>query len=93
MLKVGNKIYNERDSYQQDQPNPDFNKYYDFQATFPGCPPLVIEVMDYDDIFGDDVIGTTVIDLEDRFFSSDWISIKQKPIEFRGLNHPSSSVA
>jgi Ca2+-dependent lipid-binding protein len=92
-LHLGNKTYNERDNYILDEPNPEFNKYYDFEAKFPGCPPLVMNVMDYDDIFGDDSIGTTSIDLEDRFFSLDWQSIKQKPIEYRQLYHPSTSVS
>jgi len=39
--------------------------------------------MDYDDIFGDDLIGETVIDLEDRYFSTEWQCIKNKPIEYR----------
>ena len=76
-----------------DNPNPDFYKAYDFEAVFPGCPPLIIDAIDYDDIFGDDLIGTTSIDLEDRFFSIEWQSIKNKPIEFRQLYHPSSSVS
>ena len=83
IMSLGNKTYNERDIYQLDEPNPDFHKYYDFEAVFPGCPPLNINVMDYDDIFGDDSIGTTSVDLEDRFFSPEWQSIKNKPIEFR----------
>ena len=37
----------------------------------------------YDEIFGDDLIGTTSIDLEDRFFSIDWQNLEEKPIEFR----------
>jgi len=28
--------------------------------------------MDYDPIFGDELIGKTILDLEDRFFSMDW---------------------
>lgn len=92
-MSCGAKMYNERAIYQLDEPNPTFNKYYDFEAKFPGCPPIVINVMDYDDIFSDDSIGTTSIDLEDRFFSIEWQSIKQKPIEYRQLYHPSSSVS
>lgn len=53
----------------------------------------MIKIRDYDDIFGDEDIGTTVIDLEDRFFSPEWQSIKQKPIEYRQLYHPSSSIS
>jgi hypothetical protein len=92
-LNLGFKTYNERSIYQNDEPNPEFNKHYDFEATFPGCPPLVVDVVDYDDIFGDDSVGVTILDLEDRFFSPDWQSIENKPIEYRQLYHPSSSVS
>jgi len=50
---------------------------------FPGTSPLVIEVMDYDMVFGDDLIGTTVVDLEDRYFSLEWNGMIDKPIEYR----------
>ena len=49
--------------------------------------------MDYDDIFGDELIGETIVDLEDRFFSPDWQRISQKPIECRELYHPSSTIS
>lgn len=39
---LGNKVYNERSEYQNDEPNPDFYKVYDFEAFFPGCPMLNI---------------------------------------------------
>lgn len=93
IVNLGNKTYNERDNYLLDEPNPEFHKYYDFESVFPGCPPLVVNVMDYDDIFGDDSIGITNVDLEDRFFSPDWQSIKNKPIEYRQIYHPSSAVS
>ena len=93
ILNLGGKSYNEQSIYQENQPNPEFFKYYDFEATMPGCAPLVITVMDYDDLFGDDSIGTTSIDLEDRFFSAEWQSLKNKPIEFRNLYHPSASIS
>jgi len=83
ILSCGKKIYNERSIYIEDEPNPDFYKSYDFEAVFPGCAPLVITAMDYDHIFGDESIGTTSLDLEDRFFSPEWQSIKNKPIEYR----------
>ena len=92
-LKLGNKSYNERDEYQLDQPNPVFYKSYDFEATFPGCPMLSIQAWDYDDIFGDDMIGETLVDLEDRYFSPEWMSIRNKPIEFRQLYHPSTRLS
>lgn len=55
-----------------DEPNPKFYKYYEFSGEFPGAAPIIIEAYDYDDLFGDDLIGRTVIDLDDRFFSPDW---------------------
>lgn len=72
ILKCNTKTYDERDNYQLDEPNPRFNKFYDFEGTFPGCSPLQIDVWDYDAVFGDDLIGTTIVDLEDRYFSLDW---------------------
>jgi hypothetical protein len=42
---------------------------YKFTAEFPGSLPLAIEAYDYDDLFGDDLIGRTVVDLDDRFFN------------------------
>jgi hypothetical protein len=92
-IKVGEKEFNERDNYILDEPNPDFFKHYDFQAIFPGCPPLVISAYDYDDLFGDDLIGTTVVDLEDRYFLPEWNAHKDKPIEARELMHPNMSIS
>ena len=51
----------------------------------PGSSNLKIEVMDYDDLLSDDLIGYTIIDLEDRYFNSDWQAIPEKPIEVRPL--------
>lgn len=89
-LRCNNKTVNERDKYQLDEPNPKFYKKYDFEGTFPGCSPLEIAVWDYDDIFGDDLIGKTSIDLEDRYFSLGWQSLEHKPVEYRQLYHESS---
>ena len=66
---------------------------YEFQAVFPGCPRLKIEMWDYDLLFGDDLIGDTIIDLEDRYFSSDFKSLQHKPIEYRRLSHPSTEMS
>ena len=68
-IQCNRKIFNERNNYQLDEPNPKFFKHFDFEGTFPGCSPLQIDLYDYDDVFGDDLIGTTMVDLEDRYFS------------------------
>jgi len=72
VIECNNKTYDERSNYQLNEPNPTFFKSYEFEGIFPGTSPLNIKVMDYDDIFGDDLIGTTSLDLEDRYFSMDW---------------------
>ena len=63
---------------------------YEFDADFPGAAPINICAYDFDDLFGDDLIGKTVIDLDDRFFCPEWQQIEEKPIEYRQLTHPSS---
>ena len=45
---------------------------------------------DYDGV-GDDLIGTTDIDIEDRWFSKSWRLIDKKPLERRTLHCPTSS--
>lgn len=71
-VTIGNQKYNLRDKYQLDTCSPTFNERFEFNVEFPGAPDVVIEVWDYDDLFGDDLIGKTTIDLDDRYYSSDW---------------------
>ena len=40
-------------------------------AELPGTSQLIVDVMDKDTIGSDDLIGSTVIDLEDRWFDQD----------------------
>lgn len=92
-ITCNNKIYNERDNYQLDEENPKFHKRFDFEGYFPGSSPIRIEVYDWDEIFGDDLIGTTIIDLEDRYFSMEWQALEEKPVEFRKIYHDSSTIS
>ena len=85
LISLGKKKFDDRENYLSDEPNPNFYKMIEFEAEFPGCPMLDITVMDYDLIFGDEAIGTTKVDLEDRFFSTEWQSLKHKPVEYRTL--------
>lgn len=59
VLKLGSKVFNDRKNYILDCSDPGFYKKFDFEAVFPGCPMLFIEAMDYDELFGDDLIGST----------------------------------
>ena len=92
-ISCGDEEFSERDNYALDEPNPDFGTHYDFPVVFPGCPPVRIDIMDYDDLFGDDLIGTTWIDLEDRYFLAEWRALADKPVEYRQIYHPSSAVS
>lgn len=83
IMECNGKTFNERDNYLLDDSEPDFFKVYEFEGKFPGTSPLKIDVMDYDMVFGDDLIGTTSVDLEDRYFSIEWNGLKDKPIEYR----------
>ncbi len=78
---------------QKETLNPDFYKCYEINATLPGDSELEIELWDEDKVGGDDFIGRTVIDLENRQFSEAWRALPQKPIEARNLWHPLSSNA
>ena len=85
------EIINEVKIHQDDQKNCKWYKYYDIPAEIPGSSTLTLEVWDYDDLLSDDLIGTTTIDLEDRFFDSTWQELVHKPIEVRPLLHPDIS--
>lgn len=76
-----------------DEPNPKFFEVFEFDVSFPGPQPLVIESYDYDLLFGDDLIGRTAIDMDDRYFSAEWRSMRNKPIEYRELYHESTALA
>lgn len=72
VIRMGKKEINHRDKYQLDEANPKIHEVFEFNASFPGCPLLEIEFFDYDDLFGDDLIGKTIVDLDDRYFSPEW---------------------
>ena len=92
-VSCGSKVFSEREKYQIDEPNPKIYSVYELSQQFPGSAPLIIEAFDFDDLFGDDLIGKTSIDLDDRFFSPEWRALMEKPIEYRELYHPSTSLA
>ena len=89
-LKLGSKIESDRENYIENNPNPKFFKCFQMNTTFPGESTLKIQVWDYDSFLSDEKIGTTKIDLEDRFFSETWNSLPDKPIETRKLSIKSS---
>ena len=85
------KKFDEQKSHHNDKKNVQWFKHYDILSMFPGDSTLRIEVWDYNPIFKDELIGSTSIDLEDRYFCSEWQQMKFKPIETRTLVHPDIS--
>jgi hypothetical protein len=71
-IKLGKQKFNDRDNAIDDVTDADFYQLIEMNAELPGTSQLEISVMDKDDIGSDDLIGKTVIDLEDRWFDSRW---------------------
>ncbi|MCJ8732714.1 hypothetical protein PDJAM_G00214460 [Pangasius djambal] len=69
VLKLGKNEIKDRDNYIPKQLNPVFGRSFEIQASFPKESLLRILIYDYDVIGGDDLIGETQIDLENRFYS------------------------
>lgn len=63
--------------------NCDIYKMYELRGLLPGASQLHVQLWDKDSFVFDDLIGETVIDLENRFFSKRWRNLPYKPIESR----------
>jgi len=72
--------------------NPNFYQSYELYATIPGACNLEISLYDADTLTNDK-IGTTYVDLENRFFNVEWRSYDLKPVEMRTLKLPTSSMS
>lgn len=84
-VKFGDKVVVRNKKGNKSTRNPVFNEFYEFEATFPGPATICIEVMDYDTIGADDLIGETHIDIESRFFNARFMAMPCVPIEERQL--------
>ncbi|CAJ1079021.1 fer-1-like protein 6 [Xyrichtys novacula] len=69
VVRLGKNEIKDRDNYIPKQLNPVFGRSFEFQATFPKESLLSVVIYDYDMVGGDDLIGETRIDLENRFYS------------------------
>ena len=88
-ILLGDKeLVNEKKKYIKDSRNCKWYQYYDLLLELPGSSKLRIQVMDYDSLFSDDLIGETSIDIEDRYFDNRWQALVNKPIEVRKIYHP-----
>ncbi|CAK6967621.1 fer-1-like protein 6, partial [Scomber scombrus] len=69
VLRLGKNEIKDRDNYIPKQLNPVFGRSFEMQVTFPRESLLSVAIYDYDMVGGDDLIGETRIDLENRFYS------------------------
>jgi hypothetical protein len=81
LIKCGGSEVNDSDNAIDDTNNPGFYKHFDIAVTIPGASTLTIQVWDDDGIVGDDLIGETKIDLEERYFSKEWREINDTAAE------------
>ena len=71
--------------------SPEFYERFDFIYNSSGESILKVEVMDHDHFGASDLIGRTVIDLEQRMMSAEWQQTDVKPVETRDLMSETSS--
>lgn len=88
VLKIGKHKVSTRDRYRPKTQAPEFYESFEFPVTLPGDAVLTIESWDWDGI-GDDLIGSTEIDIEDRYYTTDWRAFDKVPLETRRLRAPS----
>ncbi|XP_056904113.1 fer-1-like protein 6 [Takifugu flavidus] len=69
VLRLGKNEIKDRDNYIPKQLNPVFGRSFEMHAKFPQESLLTVLIYDYDMVGGDDLIGETRIDLENRFYS------------------------
>ena len=103
-VKLGDSlVLNDSKNFVSSATEVDFHKVIEFDCQLPGIANVLIEVWDKDNFSRDDLIGQTVIDLEDRFFNENWDALgkeegkkagklwDRKPVERRELYHNQSS--
>ena len=78
-VKLGKKKITTKDRYIPNELNPYFGEFFQFTVQIPIVKDLKIKVMDYDMIGRDDLIGKTVIDLENRILTKSRATVGLPP--------------
>lgn len=65
--------------------NPDFFETYQFETTLPGPSLLRVQLWDKNVISSHQLMGETIVDLEDRWYHPKWTALAPKPVEARTL--------
>ena len=84
-VKIGKCKQDNKSEYQKNNNNPSIYKAFELPATLPGKSMLKVQFWDFNSLTTNTKIGTTKIDLEDRFFNEKWLALEEKPIETRPL--------
>eukprot|EP01084_Bolivina_argentea_P209778 357250_1 len=84
VIKIGKKKISTRDDYVGNCSEPQFHKTFEIPIVIPGTETVDIEVWNWNGI-GDNLIGRTTINIEDRWYCEDWRELECKPIETRTL--------
>ena len=92
-IKLGDQVINDCENYKQDETNCEVYKMYELKTRLPGVSQLHVQFWDRDNYVSDDLIGESIIDLENRFFSKVWRNLPYVPVETRDLFIPTSMVS
>merc|ERR1719453_1040645 len=80
VIKLAGKTVEDKDSTVALNLNPNYYSSYELYATIPGACNLEVTLMDADTL-SNDTIGSTYIDLENRYFNVEWREYDLKPVE------------
>ncbi|XP_065071964.1 myoferlin-like isoform X2 [Rhopilema esculentum] len=69
VVELGKKKVSDKDNYCPNTVDPIFGRMFEIEASIPIAKDLKIKIMDYDLIGRDDLIGETVVDLENRYLT------------------------
>uniref|UniRef100_H3ANS4 C2 domain-containing protein n=1 Tax=Latimeria chalumnae TaxID=7897 RepID=H3ANS4_LATCH len=68
-IRLGSQEISDMENYVSKQLNPVFGRCFQLTATFPAETLLSVSIYDWDLLSSDDLIGETLIDLENRYYS------------------------
>eukprot|EP01084_Bolivina_argentea_P196074 336195_1 len=82
---------NTRDDYSSNTLNPGFYQSFEFPVKLPECSVVTIEIWHMDKTGNDTLIGSTSINIANRWYSKYWRNMNPKPVESRKLTIQTSA--
>ena len=93
VVEMGETKFDDKEALIEAHLNPNYYSSYEIPASLPGNGDLKISIYDYDKIGLNDLVGSTQIDIENRWFNQEWRAHDLKPAERRTLKLPGSSMS